>query len=84
MQKARLGQDPQKQPKSFQLITNYRSHHGIVGCAQSVVALITEFWPHAIDVLAEERGIVEGVKPLFFTGWDKDSVRYEQFLFGES
>ncbi|KAH8101588.1 hypothetical protein BXZ70DRAFT_933981 [Cristinia sonorae] len=75
-------QNLQNAPKSFQLVTNYRSHNGIVGCAQSVVALITRFWPHTIDVLAEERGIVDGPKPVFFNGWDKDTVRYEQFLFG--
>lgn len=68
----------------FELVTNYRSHNGIVGCAHSVVALIMEFWPHAIDKLAEEKGIVDGLKPVFFSGWDKDTVRYEQFLFGES
>ncbi|KZT08921.1 uncharacterized protein LAESUDRAFT_675409 [Laetiporus sulphureus 93-53] len=75
---------PKKQPRSFQLAVNYRSHAGIVKCAHSVIELITKFWPHAIDNLAEERGIIEGLKPVFFTGWDEDSVRYEQFLFGES
>ncbi|THH32624.1 hypothetical protein EUX98_g1581 [Antrodiella citrinella] len=84
LEKARSGEDSQKRPRSFQLITNYRSHNGIVSCAQSVVQLITEFWPHAIDVLAEEKGIVDGLKPVFFSGWDKTTVRYEQFLFGTS
>ena len=46
--------------------------------------LITEFWPNAIDTLAEEKGLIDGLKPVFFTGWDQDSARYEQFLFGES
>ncbi|KAF4623894.1 hypothetical protein D9613_001576 [Agrocybe pediades] len=71
-------------PKSFQLATNYRSHGGIVQCAHSVIELITEFWPHAIDILSRERGVVDGSKPVFFSGWDSDTVRYEQFLFGES
>ncbi|KAL4254519.1 hypothetical protein ABKN59_003247 [Abortiporus biennis] len=74
----------QEQPRSFQLTVNYRSHGGIMGCANSVVQLITKFWPHAIDILAEERGLVDGVKPVFFSGWDQDTVRYEQFLFGAS
>ena len=73
-----------KQPKSFQLTINYRSHGGIVRCAHSVVQLITKFWPHAIDTLSEERGIVNGLKPVFFSGWDQDTVQYEQFLFGAS
>ncbi|PCH33046.1 hypothetical protein WOLCODRAFT_62498 [Wolfiporia cocos MD-104 SS10] len=72
------------QPASFELGVNYRSHAGIVNCAHSVVKLITQFWPHAIDHLAEERGIIEGIKPVYFTGWDESSVRYEQFLFGSS
>ncbi|KAH8101589.1 hypothetical protein BXZ70DRAFT_104267, partial [Cristinia sonorae] len=85
IEKARRGgEGSEDQPKSFQLITNYRSHNGIVSCAQSVVALITEFWPHAIDVLAEERGVVDGLRPVFFSGWDRHTVRYEQFLFGAS
>jgi hypothetical protein len=48
------------------------------------VQLILKFWPHAIDALTEEKGIVNGLKPVFFTGWDQDTVQYEQFLFGAS
>ncbi|KAI0935696.1 hypothetical protein AcV5_004043 [Taiwanofungus camphoratus] len=73
-----------RQPQTFQLGINYRSHAGIVDCAHSVIDLITQFWPAAIDTLAKERGVVDGLKPVFFTGWDEDTVRYEQFLFGES
>ncbi|OBZ79120.1 TPR and ankyrin repeat-containing protein 1 [Grifola frondosa] len=76
--------ESQTQPQSFQLTVNYRSHAGIVSCAHSVVELITEFWPHAIDFLGEERGMIDGLKPVFFSGWDQNTVRYEQFLFGES
>lgn len=70
------------QPTSFQLVTNFRSHGGIVRCAHSVIVLITKFWPYAIDILPEEKGIVNGIKPVFFSGWDQDNVRYESFLFG--
>ncbi|KAI9436974.1 hypothetical protein H4582DRAFT_1853973 [Lactarius indigo] len=70
------------QPRSFQLVTNFRSHGGIVRCAHSVIVLITNFWPYAIDILPEEKGIVDGIKPVFFSGWDQDNVRYESFLFG--
>ncbi|KAI6165390.1 hypothetical protein EDD17DRAFT_225914 [Pisolithus thermaeus] len=72
------------QPQSFQLAINYRSHGGIVNCAHSVIELISHFWPNSIDHLQPEHGIVDGLKPVFFTGWDKDTVRYEQFLFGTS
>jgi superfamily I DNA/RNA helicase len=71
-------------PRSFQLAVNYRSHGGIVNCAHSVIELITRLWPHAIDNLAQEKGIVDGLKPIFFHGWNSDTVRYEQFLFGAS
>jgi hypothetical protein len=46
------------------------------------VELITQFWPYAIDTLEKEKVIVDGLKPIFFHGWDSDAVRYEQFLFG--
>ncbi|KAH9971205.1 hypothetical protein BGW80DRAFT_1322645 [Lactifluus volemus] len=72
------------QPKSFQLVTNFRSHGGIVRCAHSVIRLITKFWPYAIDILPEEKGIVDGIKPVFFSGWDQDKIRYESFLFGKA
>ncbi|KAG0703070.1 hypothetical protein DFH29DRAFT_918710 [Suillus ampliporus] len=72
------------QPTMFQLAINYRSHGGIVNCAHSVIELITRFWPNTIDNLQPEKGVVDGLKPVFFTGWDKDTVRYEQFLFGAS
>ncbi|KAG2070627.1 hypothetical protein BDR04DRAFT_1099616 [Suillus decipiens] len=72
------------QPTMFQLAINYRSHGGIVNCAHSVIELITTFWPNTIDNLRPEKGVVDGLKPVFFTGWDKDTVRYEQFLFGAS
>jgi hypothetical protein len=72
----------QHPPQSFQLVTNFRSHGGIVRCAHSIIVLVTKFWPYAIDILPEEKGIVDGIKPVFFTGWDQDNVRYESFLFG--
>jgi hypothetical protein len=72
------------QPRSFQLAVNYRSHGGIVNCAHSIIDLITSFWPYAIDNLAPEKGIVDGAKPVFFHGWNEETLRYEQFLFGDS
>jgi hypothetical protein len=72
----------QHPPKSFRLVTNFRSHGGIVRCAHSIIVLVTKFWPYAIDILPEEKEIVDGIKPVFFTGWDQDNVRYESFLFG--
>jgi hypothetical protein len=68
-----------KEPVTFELAVNYRSHGGIVNCARSVIELITHFWPNAIDILPEEQGVIDGIKPLFFRGLE----RYEQFLSGE-
>ncbi|TFK22063.1 hypothetical protein FA15DRAFT_623047 [Coprinopsis marcescibilis] len=70
--------------RTFQLAINYRSHGGIVRCAHSVIELITTFWPYAIDSMTPEEGIVDGTKPVLFSGWDTNTVRYEQFLFGDS
>lgn len=41
-------------------------------------------WPDSIDALDPEQGLVDGPKPIFFSGWDRGSVHYEQFLFGEA
>lgn len=54
-------------PAEFQLTVNFRSHAGIVNCAHSIIQLIQTFWPHSIDALAAEEGIVEGKAPIFFT-----------------
>ncbi|KAG6831649.1 hypothetical protein H0H92_008726 [Tricholoma furcatifolium] len=62
-----------KPPKAFQLATNYRSHGGIVNCAQSIIDLISHFWPYSIDILAPEKGIVDGLKPVFLNGWGSES-----------
>ncbi|KAI6101328.1 P-loop containing nucleoside triphosphate hydrolase protein [Pisolithus sp. B1] len=67
-------------PESFQLAINYRSHGGIVNCAHSVIELISHFWPNSIDHLRPEHGIVDGPKPVFFMGWGKDTIHYQQFF----
>ncbi|TFY53518.1 hypothetical protein EVG20_g10077, partial [Dentipellis fragilis] len=61
-------------PSTFQLLTNYRSHGGIVNCAHSVIELL-QFWPSAIDVLERERGIVDGKKPLFVSILDTSQLK---------
>lgn len=65
----------QTELRTFQLVTNYRSHGGIVRCASAVIDLITHFWPCAIDSLAPEQGLVDGAKPIFFSGY-ANTVRY--------
>ncbi|KAJ6577097.1 hypothetical protein B0H10DRAFT_1963249 [Mycena sp. CBHHK59/15] len=74
---------PAEPPRTFQLTVNYRSHAGIVNCAHTVIEVISMFWPYAIDVLDPERGTVDGLRPVFFTGFDSGNVEYEQFLFGD-
>jgi len=58
------------EPKTFELVVNYRSHGGIVNCARSVTELIMRYWPHSIDTLQPEHAIVEGPLPIFFPGQD--------------
>lgn len=72
----RKGGVTQSELRTFQLVTNYRSHGGIVRCATAVIELITHFWPYAIDALKPEKGVVDGTKPVFFSGWDANTVRY--------
>ena len=45
-----------------------------------MVKLISMFWPNTIDALAEEKGVVGGSKPLFFSG----KVKSEEYLLGVS
>ena len=71
-------------PEPFSLSINYRSHGGIVNCAQTVIETIIHFWPNSIDVLDKEQGLVNGPKPVFFTGWEDDISHFKQFLFGEA
>ncbi|KAF8151989.1 hypothetical protein K438DRAFT_1988110 [Mycena galopus ATCC 62051] len=78
-----LYHQPVWQPRTFQLTVNYRSHAGIVNCAHTVIEVIAMFWPYSIDLLARERGTVDGLRPVFFTGFDSGNVQYEQFLFGD-
>ncbi|KAJ4470931.1 hypothetical protein J3R30DRAFT_3531939 [Lentinula aciculospora] len=72
------------EPQTFQLAVNYRSHSGIVDCAHSIIELITHFWEDSIDRLAPEKGVVAGLKPLFFVSWDEDAAGLEHFVFGDS
>ncbi|KAI6000278.1 P-loop containing nucleoside triphosphate hydrolase protein [Pisolithus marmoratus] len=69
-------------PELFELAINYRSHSGIVNCAQSVVKLITDFWPKSIDILNPESAILGGPKPVFFVGSQGESLPYEPFFSG--
>ncbi|CAE6431349.1 unnamed protein product [Rhizoctonia solani] len=71
-------------PALFHLALNYRSHGGIVNCAGSVVQLISDLFPYSIDKLGKETGLIDGPKPLFFSGWGREFVRFEQFLQGEA
>jgi hypothetical protein len=56
------------EPRTFELLLNYRSHGGIVDCARSVVDLIMHYWPYSIDALQPEQAKVPGIRPIFFTG----------------
>ena len=46
----------------FYLTVNYRSHAGIINCAQTVVDLLT-MWPESIDRLDPDPGWRKGPKP---------------------
>ncbi|KAB5592704.1 TPR and ankyrin repeat-containing protein 1 [Ceratobasidium theobromae] len=80
----RCGKRSAIHPALFHLAVNYRSHGGIVDCASSVVQLISDLFPYSIDKLSKETGLIDGPKPIFFSGWDRGVVRFEQFLRGEA
>ena len=71
-------------PPLFQLSVNYRSHDGIVGCASSIVELLTKIWPHSIDKLVPETGVVRGMKPVFISdgGNEQTTTLDEVILLG--
>ncbi|KAI9453671.1 hypothetical protein BJY52DRAFT_1153029, partial [Lactarius psammicola] len=52
-------------PKGFQLLVNYRSHGGIVKCANAIIQLLQRF-PGAIDDLQPEAGVAGRAMPVFF------------------
>ncbi|KIK71556.1 hypothetical protein GYMLUDRAFT_33762 [Collybiopsis luxurians FD-317 M1] len=86
-QKRQSGSSQSRQrvePKTFELLVNYRSHSGITNCAHSIIELITLFWKDSIDRLAPEKGVVAGLKPSFFVGWDEDAAGLDHFVFGDS
>ncbi|KAI9510706.1 hypothetical protein F5148DRAFT_1177323 [Russula earlei] len=58
-----------RQPEGFQLLKNYRSHGGIVKCANAIIRLLQRF-PSAIDHLQPEAGVVGKELPIFFHGDD--------------
>ena len=68
-------------PKFFQLTTNYRSHDGIVSCADTITQMLSYFWPESIDVLRREEGLVAGTSPIFFEGWEDGTSQFSKFLF---
>ncbi|KAJ2926891.1 hypothetical protein H1R20_g10211, partial [Candolleomyces eurysporus] len=70
----------QSELRTFQLTVNYCTHGGIIRCATAVVELIKHFWPYAIDSFGPEKGIVNGAKPVFISGWDTNKFQYEHFL----
>jgi hypothetical protein len=59
---------------------NYRSHAGIVNCASALVKLLIKLWPESIDQIGEERGFVDGPKPVFISKVADGQATYMQFL----
>ena len=51
-------------PQIKQLVSNYRSHSGILNLASSVVSIIQEYFPESIDNLSKDEGQLDGPKPV--------------------
>ncbi|KAJ3231965.1 hypothetical protein HDU81_003381 [Chytriomyces hyalinus] len=54
-------------PKQFALTKNYRSHDGILAVAASVLDILTDLFPNAIDRLKREQGAISGPQPVLVT-----------------
>ncbi|KAJ3245533.1 hypothetical protein HDU77_009430 [Chytriomyces hyalinus] len=54
-------------PKQFTLTKNYRSHDGILAVAASVLDILTDLFPNAIDRLKREEGAIAGPQPVIVT-----------------
>ncbi|KAH8981163.1 hypothetical protein EDB86DRAFT_3051652, partial [Lactarius hatsudake] len=67
------------QPKGFQLLVNYRSHAGIVKCANAIIQLLQRF-PGAIDILQPEAGVAGKAMPVFFHSGCLPSQERDFFL----
>lgn len=52
-------------PKVWHLSENFRTHTGVVTIANSVVELVTHFFPHSIDKLDPECSRIVGPAPIF-------------------
>ena len=66
-------------PKGFQLLVNYRSHGGIVNCANAIIQLLQQF-PGAIDLLQPEAGVIGKASPVFFHSEHLPSQERDFFL----
>ena len=48
--------------------------------AATLVEMLAFFFPHAIDTLSREEGIVDGPLPVVFSGFDLDDIQLEMFF----
>ncbi|RPD59343.1 hypothetical protein L226DRAFT_495257 [Lentinus tigrinus ALCF2SS1-7] len=71
------------QAETFHLTTNYRSHAGIVECANSVVTLLIKYWPDSVDRLPPEYGQIAGSKPKWYSS-ERAEVRRALFTDADS
>lgn len=59
-------------PKVYTLKNNYRTHSGILNLANSVIDLISHFFPGSVDKLPHDRGLFDGPKP-----WLLQAAKFE-------
>ncbi|KAL2487579.1 uncharacterized protein Fot_40871 [Forsythia ovata] len=59
----------------FNLCQNFRTHSGVLRVAQSVIDLLSHFFPQSFDVLAPETSFVYGEPPVVLqTGSDENAI----------
>ncbi|ONK71073.1 uncharacterized protein A4U43_C04F4440 [Asparagus officinalis] len=67
-------------PNFFQLTTNFRTHSGILGLADSVLDLLYHFFPDSVDRLASEKSKAHGEFPVVLESGSDTEVL--QTIFG--
>lgn len=67
-------------PAFFTLTANFRSRGGIVACSQTILDLISEFWPDSVDYVPREAGLSTESLPCFFHNVGGEDVDLKKLI----
>lgn len=58
----------------FQLLQNFRTHSGVLKLAQSVINLLSHYFPQSVDVLKSETSLIDGAAPVLLEPGDGENA----------